>query len=356
MKKRVLFIYRHNELNNILLPNGGIRGPTDFLFGMNLLSKKKYEISYINAPRGTRKSIIEKLCFLIEKPFNKRTKLGLPIDIYFLFRKQVNKADVLFCNNDPISLGILFWKKLGFIKAEIIVLMQSLPERIKYFRHNHFVRKLISSLLHQAKITLTLSNFVQKDFIADFNLDPKKVKTFYFGVDTNFWRKISSTGEEDFILSVGNDMNRDYETLIKALPKSIKLKIITRKKVATDGKNIEFLSGISDESLRKLYNQCLFAVIPSIKLKNESSGLSSCLQLMACKKAVIVSKAPPLEEIFIDKKHCIFYRPEDVNDLRKKTISLYKNKTLRKKIAKNALFNVQKFKHEIMAKRLNTLL
>jgi len=147
-------------------------------------------------------------------------------------------------------------------------------------------------------------------------------------------------------------MNRDYQTLIKALPENIHLKIITRKKIDILNKNIEILSDISDEQLRKLYNQCLFVVIPSIKLKNESSGLSCTLQAMACKKPVIISNTPPISEIFEDNKHYLTYQPENPENLRKKIITLYNDNNLQTYIAENSYNHVQKFNAKKMATQL----
>ena len=126
-----------------------------------------------------------------------------------------------------------------------------------------------------------------------------------------------------------------------------------KKKINTQNKKIKIISGISNKKLRDLYNKCLFVVIPSVKLKNESSGLSCSLQAMACRKATIISKAPPLEEIFEDNKHCLFYAPENADDLRKKINMLYNDKNLRERIAENTFNNVGEFTNKKMAKRLS---
>jgi glycosyltransferase involved in cell wall biosynthesis len=347
MKNSILFIYRNNVLKQMLEKDGKISGPTEFLYGMNLLDKKKNDVNFIIAPRGTRKTLIEKICYQFEKHFNKATLLGLPIDIFPLFKKEIKKADKIICINDAISFGLLFWKMLGFIEGDVYALMQSLPERAKYFKNNKQVFWLIKKMLSHAEMVLTLSDYVQPKIHKDFDVPMSKMKTFYFGVDTKYWKK-TNTKKGDFILTVGNDMNRDYKTLIKALPKDLKLKIVTRNNYGFDNNNVEILQNISDEDLRKLYNQALFVVIPSIKLKYESSGMSTCLQTLACGTVLLASHAPTLEEVFKDKTDCLYYKAEDVKDLNTQIKLLIKNVELRKKLEKNGYKKAQKMSSKIM--------
>ncbi|MBI4243190.1 MAG: glycosyltransferase family 4 protein [Planctomycetes bacterium] len=240
----------------------------------------------------------------------------------------------------------------------MVVLVMSLPERIEYFRNHRLVICLIKKLFRNSDGVLTLSEYVQHSLGIDFDIPTKAMKVLYFGIDNDFWYpEYSLLNKDDFILSIGNDMNRDYRTLVEALPKNIKLKLVTKKNINTLGKEIEVLSGISDKELRDLYNQALFVIVPSIKLKNESSGLSCTLQAMACRKAVIVSDAPPLRELFMNNEDCLFYDPENVGDLKNKIDSLVDNDILKNNIAQNGYLKVtQKFTCKIMGKRLESIL
>jgi len=350
--KKILYIFRGDMAKRLI---GDKNFPKEFLYGLNYI-KKEFNTDYIIAPRGTKNGI-KKIISIPEKFFSVITKLGLPLEIYPLFKNKINSSQIIFCVNETIGFGVLFWKLFGFLKnKKIICIVMSLPDRIKYFRWCYPVRWFISKMLKKASIILTLSKYVHKDLIHDFKLDPKKIKIFYFGTDNNFWKSLPNIQEKNFILSIGNDMNRDFDTLVNALPTNIRLKIITQKKLNIQEKKIEIISGISNKELRNLYNQCLFVVIPSIKLKNESSGLSCSLQAMACRKAAIISSAPPIEEIFEDNKHCLFYMPENSNNLKEKINLLYNDHDLRKKIADNAFKNIEKFTNKKMAQRLNEII
>ncbi len=358
MKNKILFIYRYGDLDSRINPDGSIKPPGEFFWGMKDLDRDKFEISFINAPRLQKRVGIRRLTWFIEFPFAKLTRIGLPIEIYHLFKKEIKEADQIVCVNDQISLGVLSARLFGKMKdKKIHCIVMSLQERIKYFR---FIRPLVwfvSLLLRQADTILCLTDFVKSDFKKDYNLKNTKLETYHFGIDSDFWKPDENIKTENFILSIGNDMNRDYQTLVKALPEHIKLKIITRKKIDTKGKNIELLSGISDQELRNVYNQALFVIVPSIKLKNESSGLSCALQTMACKKALIISDAEALKEQFQDQKDCLFYQAQDPQDLAKKISFLLENTSKRQEFAENGhKLATQKYTCKNMSKRLNYIL
>lgn len=326
MKQKTLFVYRNNHLEEILKHLDSPDYPKDFLYGMNHLGPGFF-VHWINVRRGGRNTFWRKLSFFIEKPFCLITKLGLPLEIYAEFRKELEGNDRIICVNDPISFGVLFWKMLGLIRGRVFVLIMSLPERLKYFRHNILIIWFFRLLLARADRILTLSEIAQGPLNATFRVPRDKMKTFLFGVDVKFWKGALEVRRRDFILAVGNDFNRDYQTLIRAIPEHLKLVLVTNKPLNLQKKKkIKVLSGISDQELRHLYRACYLVVIPSLGVRNESSGLSCTLQAMACGAAVLISDAPPLREYFQENKHIFFYQPENTLDLRKKILELYQNR------------------------------
>lgn len=357
MKKKILFIFRYDALKDILRPDGTTNGPTEFLWGMNFVDKDRFEIKHVNAPRLEKRTGIRRFFWLFEFSFGKMTKIGFPLEIPYLYPNEIAWADEIVCVNDQISVVMLFWKLVGKIKGKPVhCIIMSFPERIKYFRWNRPIVWFVGKLLCCADTILTLSKAVEEDFARDFNLNKEKLRTLYFGPDTSFWYP-ESVPEESFILSVGNDMNRDYSTLIDALPEDRKLILVTKKKIDIKGKNVEFLSDISNEELRTLYNRATMVVVPSIVLKNESSGLSCALQSMATRHPVIVSYAPPLAEMFADGRDCLFYQPENVSDLRIKINTLLMNENLRRQIAAHGYETAtQKYSAAAMGKVWDSIL
>lgn len=357
MKKKILFIFRYDALKDILRPDGTTSGPTEFLWGMNFVDKDRFDMKHVNAPRLEKRIGIRRFFWLFEFPFGKMTKIGFPLEIPYLYPAEVTWADEIVCVNDQISAAMLFWKMVGKLKGKKVhCIIMSFSERIKYFRWNRPMVWFVGKLLRCADTILTLSKAVEEDFVRDFHLRKEKMHTLYFGPDTSFWYP-ESVPEESFILSVGNDMNRDYSTLIDALEADIKLILVTKKKVDTKGKNVEFLSDISNEELRTLYNRAALVVVPSIVLKNESSGLSCMLQSMATRRSVIVSYAPPLAEMFVDGRDCLFYQPEDVSDLRVKINMLLTDEDMRRQIAAHGYETAtQKYSATAMGKVWDSIL
>jgi glycosyltransferase involved in cell wall biosynthesis len=358
MKKKILFITKDSILKKLLEEGKDPDGRTEALLGYNFLSGEKYEKGYSNLPRGEIRGLVGRVCHFLEIPFRKIVHIGIALEAYPFLKKEIKAADIIFCVNDGIGLGVLFWKKLGFIKAEVIVMMMALPEKAKYLKGIPLINGFLAAILKKAAFVTTLSDIAGESLKKYFYLEPGRVRTFRYGTNIEYWRPQPEIKKEDFIFSIGNDRNRDFQTLIAALPENLSLKIVTKIPVATDKKNVEvshdFFPG---EALKKLYNQALFAVIPSVRLTEESAGLSSDLQLMASGTAVIISRAQAIEEVFTDGVDCLYYEPGNIDDLRKKIMTLLDNKALRDKIAEQGRQKVlNNFTCQKMAAQLEKML
>ena len=318
---KVLFIFRNPQLNHLLKNSQSKSGPTDFLYGSDKITLKNVSIDYL---------CIDKTPILfhpIQRLFAYLTKLGFPIGFYFKNQPRLKSADYIFCVNDGIGLAVLFWKMLGVINAKIGVIFQSLPERTKHFRNNLILKYFLSLLLKQANWLLTLSNYAAIDFIRDYSLNKSTVRTFSFGVDTKFWTP-GKGKTKNFILSIGNDSNRDYQTLIEALPEDQQLIIISKLKTNSMGKNVKQLSNLSDRQVRDYYRQAKLVVIPNHKVKNESPGMSSALQALACGNVVILSDSPPLREAFKNNPNCILVPPDNKQLLKSVILKMLRHRRI----------------------------
>ncbi len=337
MKKRILFIFRTPLPNIQGIFDGSVDAPAEFLWGMKDLDRTKYDIRFVNAPRYERRRGLRRLTWIFEVVFAKFTRIGLPLELYPMYRKEIRWADEIVCTYDQVSVGILFWRMFGFCKKkQIHAIVMSLSERIKYFRHIFPLRWLVSHMLRQADTILTLSNEASNALAKEYKLDRKKIHTWQFGIDTTFWFASKEYIDGEYILSIGNDMNRDFQTLVDALPADVHLKLISKKQVNIKNKHVTSLAGISDQEVRTLYQEAAIVVIPNKVLLNESSGLSCTLQAMACGKPVIISDAPPIRELFIDGEDCLFFSSEDANDLEKKIRNLLADAVLRRQLGTRA--------------------
>ena len=295
-----------------------------------------YEIGWFITVRGVRHTLLRKMLQPLENFFSRRVRLGLPFELVLENFYLVRKSRVIFCCCDPISFAFLWAKAVGLIDSRVITLFHSLSERhIKYFTDNPSAIWMVRRLLAQSDKILTLSQGARKHLINEFSLKPERVDVFHFGADTEFWSFRKWDRSRNQILAVGNDMNRDYSTLLDALLKEYRITLVTNQSFRQH-ENLKVLSGISNTTLRKIYQSARIVVIPSVRLKTECSGLSTTLQAMACGTPVLISDCPVLRELFQEDEHIFYYEPESTQSLKNKIESIWNNEKLLQQVSLNA--------------------
>ncbi|MDA9801509.1 glycosyltransferase [Candidatus Pseudothioglobus singularis] len=353
--KKILFPFRSSNLKVVL--KHPANNPKEFMYGMYELKKKKiFDIDFFHEPR-TKGTLKRSLVWLIEQPFVKVVRLGLPLGVYLFHNEKYKNVDTIVCINDALSFSILFWKFFGFIDSDVVTLFQSLPERHrKHFKNNILIIWFIRKLLSGSNKILVLSSNAKYELSKVFKIPLEKIDVFYFGADLTFWSfKKFNFDERDYILSVGNDINRDYETLCKAVSDKYKTIIVTSKKISCDG--VEIKSKLTNKELLELYHGARLIITPSIYIKTESSGLSSTVQAMACGTPVLISDSPSMRDLFEENQEIFYFEPENKESLEKKLTELWGNKKLLERISKNGKIKINKtLNSENMAIQLHKIL
>ena len=327
-REKVLYIFRTHLLEE------GDGGPNDFRWGSQWLDPKTYDVSFINVPRRERRSGFRLLFWFPDWLFARITRIGLPLEIYPMFRTEILRARHIVCTNDQISLAMLFWKFAGRLKKQKLhCIIMSLPERVMDPSFSCLGRRVSVELVGRADSVLTLSDSVHGELEHVFGVDPRKIRSIYFGVDTDFWAPSEHTtkGDPPYVLAIGNDLNRDYSTLIRAIPDEIPLKIVTQQKLGKkrlwQKPSIEILNQwLSNEEVRALYQLATFVVIPVKKVSSESTGLSTILQAMACGTPVLTADGRTIRELFQASEACEFYEAENESSLRERINALWANR------------------------------
>jgi len=311
----------------------------DFYYGFhNLKYSKNFDVLYLN--RSKPNSLIKFILFPFEKFFSKMTTLGFHLDIIFENYKFLKKFELVFTPTDGLSFAILFAKCLRIFDFKSVTLFQSLSERHnKFFYKNFIIKKFIKFLLSYSSKILVLSEKSKLELIKNFGINSNKISVYRFGVDFKYWsidkkKELNFELPKEFILSVGNDMNRDYQIFDK-INVNLPIIIVSQKKIFNVS-NVSILNNIENEDLKYLYHKAYCVVIPIKKLLSESSGLSTVLQSMSSKKVTIVSDNDSLQEYFSDKKDVLFYEAENANSLQERIDQIIKNKELKKHIEINA--------------------
>lgn len=351
-------IYLYSPFRNYYIRkfyNNNSKKPSDFLWGVNLLNKKLYKITTSFSKRGERKSLYSYLSYFFEKIFIYFLRLGAPFEVYFENKNKFTDQSIIFCCNDALSIVFLFLKSIGIIKNKIIVNFQGLSERrLIYFKNSKINFVLVNYLLSHAEIILTLSNISKNIIIREYKVDRNKISRIDFGVDQKFWKYKKWNNKRNYILSVGNDSNRDFESLINAVGKDYELVIVTKKKFINYPKNVRILSDIGEIKLKKLYQNAKLTIIPSKKVLSENAGMSCVMQSMACGTPVITSDLLTLKEKFKNQDEILFYRTGSISSLRNMISKNYNNNNLLQKISKNAIKKINtKYNYLKLSEQLN---
>lgn len=316
---KVLYIFRRNRTEKLELFRRG-QGPDEMLYGINYLDKKRFLVDYVEGDTGYPHPM-GKVVKRLEQLIVKKIGGGFAFDIVLENWQRLKTADVILSTVDTCGLPITLFKKLGFIKAKMIYISQGLSDNLDRLPARSFWRwfytGFYSSLLKVPELILVLGVGAASHLSRMTGIDLTHIKVVPFGIDQDFWHPAESVIDGDFVLSVGSDKRRDYQTLIQAIGNR-PLKIVTRLPLPKEiiPPNVEVRSDYSDIELRSLYQQARYIVIPQ-RDENMPSGQSVALQAMACGKAVILTRTRGLwEPEFLRHLENVFLvEPEDVHNL-----------------------------------------
>ena len=315
------------------------KSPDEFLYGFNFLRKLNLNVSLIiDSDIGINKKSEYKIASILNMIVYWLIGIpGRPLYLLFMKRKIFAKYDIIIVTTNTFGLCLAFLKKLGLLKPKIFFIAMGLIND-----NTPLSWLIIYRMIFRNCVIVTLS-YQDSQFLE------KKLKTnieyINFGVDKDFWFSKNKVVLNDYVLSIGNDLNRDYTTLVKAWKNDFPLlKIITNQKIITDQKNIEIIFGdwhssiLSDREIRQLIINSLFVVLP-IKETIQPSGQSVSLQSMSCAKTVVITNFSGLwnRNIMKHNETCLLAgKPGDSKKLEEVIRNLIVDKPKLKKIGINA--------------------
>lgn len=273
--------------------------PNEFFYGYQFISKKKkiIEEDFKNKDRYRYKI----LSYVLRKIF------FFDIHYFGLLKnyKTIKDKDVCIGSTDSISIGLALYKFIFKKKFKIIYLGMGYMDILMKLKKKSYVRYYMTKLFLRL-IFNKVNNFI---FLGEGELDLfnseflslcSRSKFIPFGVDEKFWTLPNNASNNDnYILFIGNDKNRDYLLLKEIIKSNVNLlfKVITNKKNFFDHhlyKNLSFTDSdwkkakISDNEILNIYSKAKLVIIP-LKNVSQPSGQSVCLQAMSCSKCVLIS-------------------------------------------------------------------
>lgn len=259
--------------------------------------------------------------------------------IFYCYFWSIIKADYVFAST-ALHM-ILFTAPFRFFsKTRWYVYNMNLSNLLS--RHGGIKKRIILKSLKLADGIICLSS-EQKNILLKNGLKSDKIKVVKLGVDKYFFKASPNNG--DYILSVGKDNGRDYNTLFKALAGSKYRVIVVCLERNLTGltvpDNFEIKYNLSYMEILELYAKSKLVVVPSKNELNffdgsDCSGQMSILDAMACAKPVLATYRTWMDDYFIDGQNILLVPPEDPEILKNKIDQVFDDNNLLKKISDNS--------------------
>lgn len=346
----ILFLYA--GANRRSLSDAFLRGvaPDSSFFGLQHLKSLTTGCAGFFEPRGLYSPGIEKIV---------RKYGGFNVSFLPVLFKIWNYDVVL----SPVAIPVLLIRSLVPVKKPLwFVFNLSLTNLLKRNKGNIIKYNVILFALRRAAHIICLSNS-QKNFLKSVGLNEEKISVVLFGVDKNFYKPQNNVEtSKNYILSVGRDNGRDYETLFSAA-RSIDTKFI----VVCSPRNLVGISDIPDNvevrydvgytDLRDLYQNAQFVVVSSQNEEyldgSDCSGQTVILDAMSSGKAVVVTYRTWMDDYFTNEKDCLIVPPKSPEALKEKILFLLQNPEKIKIIGTEARKHVEtSLNSEYMAEKL----
>ncbi len=258
---------------------------------------------------------------------------------------RLSSARTVVAVNNAYGVALAYLKARGRLRPGVVVLAMGLVDGMS----RPLVRWAYARILRH--VTLAAISRSEYEHLAAI-LPGVSVHYVPFGVDHRFWTPARVSEHGGYVLSVGNDPQRDYDTLIRAWrPKFPDLRIVTRLTIsAQPPANVEVIAGdwrtqrLSDAALREMVRGCRFVVVP-VRDTLQPSGQSACLQAMACGKAVVLSDIAGLWDrgLMRDGENCILVPPGDAEALGRSVQQLFDDPTRAQAIGRAARRTVEEY-------------
>jgi hypothetical protein len=250
----------------------------------------------------------------------KFTDVGFALDRILLNLKTINKYEAVVAVNDSCGLPLGLLKIFGMVKPRIVMISAGLINNLEKISSRLYLRPLLSFyrlILKKMEVVFLWSNFEVETYKKFVSLNCKFLP---LEIDTKFWKPMP-TKKENFVLSVGRDLGRDFVSVAKATNLlGIPLVVVTNKKFAAELKSYSNVTIITKmipyQELKKLYSQAICIVV-GIKENSRISGQTSFIEAITMNKITVVSATQALASTYNIKNRggIITYNPQNLNDI-----------------------------------------
>jgi glycosyltransferase involved in cell wall biosynthesis len=266
-------------------------------------------------------------------PFAKAHPIIRAIDPIRALRVLIfhRNTDVVLCCFESSALVIVLLRRLFLFRGKVAVLDVGVGGNS---RLRDFILRLV---LPRANALLVMGRSQVAGLLA-MGARQGTIHIFRTGTSTDFFVDVEDQ-PDGYILAVGDDVSRDYMTLLKASVGLTRKMIIRSRLVAEDRAmcpNIKVVSSsLPTLSYKQLIAGAVLVVLP-LHRSSHAGGVSTLLEAMSSGKAVIVSASPGLAEYIEDGTTCCVVPPGDPVALRNAIDDLLANTATRRRLGINA--------------------
>lgn len=264
-------------------------------------------------------------------------------------RDRLKQADIIFSTNDRVGIPLVLLRYFRLVPNKPIIYASiGLPTRLEKLRPRMF--KFYKKAFNQSVKKIICYGYEENLKLEEI-FGKEKIKFIPFGVDIEYF-KPADENEDDYLLCIGIDPERDFELLF-SIAKFIKCPILIitskarmagiKKKWKVLPKNISILPDVPFPKIRTFLANSKFVVLP-VKENSYSGATTTLLQAMAMGKAVIVSNTGAIKEGYHleNNKNCVLVRPGDRKKFLSAVNALLKDKQRRKGLGQNARTTIEK--------------
>ena len=223
--------------------------------------------------------------------------------------------------------------------------------------------------IENADRVVAVSKMMKADILKYFDIDEKKIKVIYNGIDISKWKEtltdytLKEYGiDEEYVLFVGRTTKQKGMVYLIEAAKDIKAKVVfctsapdtpeieqmITKKMKETTNTLWINKLLKEEQYIELYSNASVFACPSIY---EPFGIIN-LEAMACKTPVVASKVGGIKEVVVEGETGFFVEPAEPKQLSEKINKLLQDKALAKTFGENGRKRVEEyFDWKIIAKQ-----
>ncbi len=288
-------------------------GPTEFLYGYAELARDRAPVA-----------MLDEVDLGLDRPFarvpegiaNRLAQLGnfhaRIVGRLLAQRRRLGGKGSLVATTHSLGFALAMLRRLGAVRENLVIMTMGLVPTDASRIRLRWLRWLLDGA------TLAVLSKPEASWLRAALGERIAIIDFTFGVDLDFWRPAPDSAD-DIAISVGNDWNRDFATLVDSWrPDFPPLEIITSLPVICEKPNIRVTRGdwrrqvVSDEDLRARLQRARLVVVP-LHDTMQPSGQSAALQAMASGRPVILTDNRGCwdKEMLVRHRACRFVAPGD---------------------------------------------